>query len=126
MIQVTRFYCRINTGNGSHITQSLSHNIAKISRQIEFQRVHRLGKPNAGARPRPIIARFLRYGDKQLVMDRARKYLKNTAFNVYDDILKPLYDSRKGQLKKLHEAREKGYTAFIQINCLSMESTLSV
>ena len=80
--------------------------------KIEFQRVHRLGKPNVGGRPRPIIARFLRYGDKQLVMDRARKYLKNTAFNVYDDIPKPLYDSRKGQLKKLHEAREKGYTAF--------------
>ena len=55
----------------------------------------------------PIIARFLRYGDKQLVMDRARKYLKNTAFNIYDDIPKPLYDSRKGQLKKLREAREK-------------------
>ena len=80
--------------------------------KIEFQRVHRLGKPNAGANPRPIIARFLRYGDKQLVMDRARKYLKNTAFNIYDDIPKPLYDSRKGQLKKLREAREKGYTAF--------------
>ena len=31
--------------------------------KIEFQRVHRLGKPNADARPRPIIARFLRYGD---------------------------------------------------------------
>ena len=80
--------------------------------KIEFQRVHRLEKPNAGANPRPIIARFLRYGDKQLVMDRAQKYLKNTAFNIYDDIPKPLYDSRKGQLKKLREAREKGYTAF--------------
>ena len=80
--------------------------------KIVFQRVHRPGKPNAGAKPRPIIARFLRYGDKQLVMDRARKYLHNTAFNVYDDIPKPLYDSRKGQLKKRREAREKGYTAF--------------
>ena len=80
--------------------------------KIVFQRVHRLGKPSAGAKSRPIIARFLRHGDKQLVMDRARKYLKNTAFNVYDDIPKPLYDSRKGQFKKLREAREKGYTAF--------------
>jgi len=59
-----------------------------------------------------MIARFLRYGDKQLVMNRARKYLKNTAFNVYDDIPKLLYDLRKGQLKKLHEAKEKDYTAF--------------
>jgi len=40
--------------------------------KIEFQRVHLLGKPFAGARPRPSFARFLRYGDKQLVMDRAR------------------------------------------------------
>ena len=27
--------------------------------KIEFQRVHRFGKPNADARPRPIIVRFL-------------------------------------------------------------------
>ena len=80
--------------------------------KIEFQRVHRLGKSNADGRPHPIFARFLRYGYKQLVMDRARKYLKNTAFNVYDDIPKLLYDLRKGQLKKLHEAKEKGYTVF--------------
>ena len=39
--------------------------------KIEFQRVHRLGKPNAGTRLRPTIARFLCCGDKQLVMDQA-------------------------------------------------------
>ena len=79
--------------------------------ELNFKRIHRLGRPN-GTRPSPIIARFLRYGDKQLVMDQARKKLKGTEFHVYDDILKTLYDSRKGQLKKLQEAREKGYTAF--------------
>ena len=47
--------------------------------KIEFQRVHRLGKPNVGAKSRPIIARFLRYSDKQLVMNRAPKYLANTS-----------------------------------------------
>ena len=81
--------------------------------RIEFQRIHRLGRPN-GTRPRPIIARFLRYGDKQLVMDQARKKLKGTDFHVYDDIPKTLYDSRKGQLKTLQEAREKGYTTFFR------------
>ena len=80
--------------------------------KTEFQRVHRLGILNADTRPCPIIARFLSYDDKQLVMDRAQKYLKNTALNVYEDIPKLLYDLWKGQLKKLHEAREKGYTAF--------------
>ena len=49
-------------------------------------------------------------------------------FNVYDDIPKVLYDLRKGQLKKLHEARDKGYTAFFSKahpdKCLSMEDIL--
>lgn len=31
--------------------------------KIDFQRVHHLGKPNKGARPPPIIARLLGYGD---------------------------------------------------------------
>ena len=46
-------------------------------------------------------------------MDQARKKLKGTDFHVYDDILKTPYSSWKGQLKKLQEARERGYTAFL-------------
>ena len=42
--------------------------------KIELQRIHRLGKPNS-SKPRPIIARFLRYSDRELVMDNARKHL---------------------------------------------------
>ena len=52
------------------------------------------------------------YGDKELVMDQARKHLKDTEFHVYDDIPKLLYDSRKGQMKKLQKARGKGFTAY--------------
>ena len=85
--------------------------IDQSRKKIEFQRLHRLGKPNAG-KLRPIIARFLRYSDKELVTDQARKNLQGTDFAVFDDIPKTLYDSRKTQLKKLKEAREKGYTAF--------------
>ena len=32
--------------------------------EIDFQRLHRIGKPKGDSRPRPIIARFLRYGDR--------------------------------------------------------------
>ena len=32
--------------------------------------------------------------------------------SFYDDIPKLLYDSRKGQMKKLQKAREKGFTAY--------------
>ena len=52
------------------------------------------------------------YGDKELVMDQARKHLKGTEFHVYDDIPKLLYDSRKGQMKKLQKSRGKGFTAY--------------
>jgi len=40
-----------------HLKIDQSHN------KIDFQRVHHLGKPNKGARPPPIIARLLGYGD---------------------------------------------------------------
>ena len=78
-----------------------------------WQRIHVdfAGKPKNGS-SRPIIARFLRYGDKELVMDQARKHLQDTEFHVYDDIPKLLYDSRKGQMKKLQTAREKCFTSY--------------
>ena len=73
-----------------------------------------MGKPKSES-SRPIIARVLRFGDKELVMDQARKYLKDTDLHVYDDIPKLLYDSKKGQMKKLQKAREKGFTAYFSI-----------
>ena len=79
--------------------------------RIEFQRLHRFGKPKNGT-SRPIIARFLRYGDKELVMNQAGKHLKETDFYVYEDIPKLLYDLRKGQMRKLQKAREKGFNAY--------------
>ena len=42
--------------------------IPNARERIEFQRLHRLAKPKSGSSG-TIIARFLRYGDKELVMD---------------------------------------------------------
>ena len=45
---------------------------------IEIQRVHRVGKfDSEQENPRPIIARFLRYPDREYVYSRA-KHLKDT------------------------------------------------
>ena len=47
--------------------------------RIEFQRVHRLGKPNNSSdKPRPIIARFLRYSDKEIVMRSSPQGVKES------------------------------------------------
>ena len=45
-------------------------------------------------------------------MDQAWKHLKDTEFHVYNDIPNLLYNSRKGQMKKLQKAREKGVTTY--------------
>lgn len=80
--------------------------------KIEFQRVHRLGKPNP-LKSRPIIARFLRFSDREFVMEQARKHLKDDEnLHVFDDIPKELYDLRKEQIQKLKKARQRGYTAY--------------
>lgn len=76
--------------------------------EIEFQRVHRMGKK--GGRPRMIIARFLRYVDRERVMRNAFK-LKNTDFTIYDDIPKELIDLRKKHMTIFREARKAGKKA---------------
>ena len=80
--------------------------------RIEFQRVHRLGKPN-GKGPRLIIARFLRFSDREEVLNQARANpgLKEKDMYVFDDLPKDLYDLRKKQLEKFKQAKRKGYSA---------------
>ena len=75
---------------------------------IEFQRVHRIGKK--GDRPCMVIARFLRYVDRERIMRNASK-LKNTDFTIYDDIPKELIDLRKKQMPAFHETRKAGKRA---------------
>ena len=85
--------------------------IERPREKIELQRIHRLGRPNS-LKPRPIIAIFLRYSDRELVMDGARKHLKgHQDLHVFEDIPKDLYELRKLQMKKFKEARERGYKA---------------
>lgn len=43
--------------------------------KIECQRIHLLVKSNS-FKPHPIIARFLRHSDRELVIHNARKHLK--------------------------------------------------
>ena len=93
-------------------------------KKIEFQRVHRLGKQSKNG-PRPILARFLRYSDREEVLQLVQSKLKDTDFVVYEDIPKELYDMRKAQLKKFKAAIKKGLKAFFskaQPNCLFINS----
>ena len=82
------------------------------AQDIEFQRVHRMGKPKLieGNSCRMIIARFLRFPDRERVLKRGRK-LKDTSYKMYEDIPRELHDLRKLQMKRLKKAREEGKRA---------------
>ena len=114
--------------SGPEDTKTIVYNFLEQELQIEnsrakyeFQRVHRLGKPNPTS-SRPIIVRFLRFTDKEEVMSEARKKLKDKDYFMYDDIPKDLYDLRKQQKEKFKQARDKGYRVHLSkahpINCL--------
>ena len=78
--------------------------------ETEFQRIHRIGKK--GDRPRMIIARFLRYADRERVMKNPFK-LKETDFKIFEDLPKELFSLRKKYLPAFYEAKKAGKKAVI-------------
>ena len=52
--------------------------------RIEFQRVHRIGKVKP-EKPRPIIARFLRFSDRERVLRAGFQLNKDTGFKILED-----------------------------------------
>ena len=64
--------------------------------KIEFQRVHRIGKPrsNSSGKPRQIIAQFLCYPDRERVMDRATR-LRGKKIGILPDFPKEIVERRK-------------------------------
>ena len=67
-----------------------------ISRSIGFDRVHRLGrfKP-AQLRPRPIVAKFTFYRDKEFVRQEAPKVLIGTGYSVNEQFPQEIESRRK-------------------------------
>ena len=93
-------------GDPSFLFQNLS------SYNINNQRVHRVGKFDASQRrPRQIIARFLRYGDREQVFSQARQ-LKGTGMGISPDHPKGVVDIRKKQIDTLKKAKKEGKRAY--------------
>ena len=72
---------------------------------IEFQRVHRIGKKKTGE-TRPVIVRILRFPERELVFRRVRELADDIDIKVYTD------ETRKKQCPRLKKAREEGKIAF--------------
>ena len=73
-------------------------------RNMVFQRVHRIGKSVRG-KPRPILARFLLYRDRETVL-RAGFELKDTEYMILQDFPQEIIERRRKQMPKLKELKK--------------------
>ena len=62
-------------------------------KKFKLQRVHRLGKPAPG-KTRPIIARFLRYQDREMLL-RASFHLREPEIKVLEDYPQEIIERRR-------------------------------
>ena len=83
----------------------------EITEDIEFQRAHRIGKKKKGE-TRPVIVRFLRFPEREMVFKRAREMQEETNVKVYADYPKEISERRKQQWPRMKKAREERKTAF--------------
>ena len=102
------------TENTKSVLTEFLERVLKVedAQNIEYQRVHRMGKPREGnGRERIIIARFLRFSDRERVLKCGRK-LKDTGYKMYEDLPKEIHEMRKLQMEKLKNARKDGKRAY--------------
>ena len=76
----------------------------KDARCVEIQRVHRLSKKK-DAKPRPIIARFLRYKDCEQILSLGHR-LKDTGYKMYQDLPYGIVERRRKQMDTLKTAKK--------------------
>ena len=111
--------------NSLKVLQSLLERQCGIEPGIEFQRVHRIRKPRGDGSPRAIIARFLRYGDRELIFAKANK-LKDTEYRISADLPKEIVIegnySQRSWWKQGKLVRQPFSTALNLINYLLIES----
>ena len=83
----------------------------KDSKEISFERVHRIGKSNSNnSKPRPLIAKYTFHRDKEFVLSKA-KNLRGTNFAVARDFPKEIVEKRKLLVPILKDAKNSGHDA---------------
>ena len=79
--------------------QEVISNRLEIEHDVEIKRCHRMGK-RKGNRPRTIVCNFLRFKDKQKILQNAKK-LKDTGIYVYEDFSNETMEVRKSLWEKV-------------------------
>ena len=75
--------------------------------EIEIERAHRLGRKRDDGKPRPIVAKFLRYQDKEFIRKSAN-LLKGTTIGIAEQFPKEITETRKKPYPVMKKAKEDG------------------
>ena len=84
---------------------------------IEIERAHRVGKYDPTGRPRSIVAKLLRFKDKEEIFKRS-KNLRGTNFYINEDFSESVRQKRKELLPQLKAERQKGNIAYLKFDKL--------
>lgn len=112
-----RFYGIPEEGEDEDTKEVLYHFIERElqfedAHSIEFQRVHRIGKKNRDeVKPRTIIARFLRYADREITFGSRNRVTTESGYGISVDLPKEVTEMRKKLIPKMVEARAEGKRA---------------
>ncbi|XP_060563100.1 uncharacterized protein LOC132722596 [Ruditapes philippinarum] len=107
------------TGNNEDLTSDKNFLTDKMKiandlvKEMEFERVHRIGNHGRNGKPRNIAAKFNLFKERELV--------KNTDCYVNERFPKEVIDKRKELLPKLKEARQKGNKAWLSYDTLYID-----
>lgn len=101
------------------VREFLKNKLKIDPKSIEIERAHRTGsvKQNTG-KTRPIVVKFLRYKDKDLILAKARAHLKNTLIYVNEDFSDLLRKKRADLIPAMKQARDEGKYAVINYDRL--------
>lgn len=79
---------------------------------MNLERAHRVG-PASSSRPRTVMVRFERFGDREAVLRNARK-LKGTGIYINEDLCAASQAIKQSQFPLMKEARSQGKIAFFK------------
>ena len=75
--------------------------------QIEIERAHRMGKKTDAHKPRPIVAKFLRFQDKEFIRKSAH-VLKGSRIGISEQFPKEIAEKRKALYPVMKKAKSDG------------------
>lgn len=101
------------------VKQIIQEKLQLDQNKITLEKAHRIGRMRNGnsSRPRPVVVKFLKYKDKEAVLERA-KYLKGSNIYLNEDFPENVRLRRKELMPELRAARERGEIAYLRYDKL--------